>query len=655
MKLEIFEAYAGMYEYSHLPAYARYLLNNRVRDYALEQLELTRKLSVPLLKSLTARYSEQEIIQLAINTSREYLEFIAANRGKEQIMQSMSRWMSDQLEVIGQSDISAKDITLIIYVRERALKKFLPEYSTDLQTILAINEEIDMLMLGAATTSTDIFIDLLRNKVAEQSNLASKLIQASPAITFLYDVIQNKQIFISGKVFEVLGFTSDELMQMGSNFFLQLIHPRDLEMMIEHIRTVVQQNQTKTAQVEFRFRHKDGNYRWLRSYEVVFSRDDEGRPQYVLGKTFEITAEKETALALEKRESQLVEAQSLAHIGNYEWNLISQRSSNSEEVYRIFELEREQKYEEFMTYVHPDDVQKVKDAIAQAFISGHYECEYRYTKNDKEKVIWSVGKVEFRDDQPYRMVGTVQDVTQIKKMEKQLAQSNESLRQFAFVASHDMKEPLRKIMMFSDMILSDKANKLTEKSIMHLQKMQSAGKNLYKMVEDILSFSLLEVKEEKEKISLSEIIEQVIEILEETINEKQAEIIYDGLPEAYVIPSQMKQLFQNLMANSLKFQRKGVAPEIRISGAITHDPVIKLPANANSYLEVTVNDNGIGFPADMREKIFELFSRLYPKSEYEGTGLGLSISKRIVDNHGGAIQARSADGGGATFTIVIPQ
>lgn len=655
MKLEVFEAYTGMYEYSQLPAYARYLLNNRVHEYASEQLDLSKKLAVPLLKTLTARYTEQEIVQLAISTSREYLEFIAANKGKEQIMQSMSRWTKDQLEIVAQGDVSAKDITLINYMREQALKKFLPEYTSDLQTILTINKEIDLLMLGAATTSTDIFIDLLRSKLAEQSNLASKLIEASPAITFLFDIIHNKQIFISGKVYEVLGFTSDELMQMGSNFFLQLIHPRDLEMMIEHIRTVLQLNQSKTTQVEFRFRHKDGQYRWLRSYEVIFSRDEEGRPQYVLGKTFEITAEKETALALQKRESQLVEAQSLAHIGNYEWNIVDQHSTNSEEVYRIFELQREQKYEEFISHVHPDDVQKVKDAVAEAFKSGQYECEYRYTKNDKEKVIWSVGKVEFRNDQPYRMVGTVQDVTQIKKMEKQLAQSNESLRQFAFVASHDMKEPLRKIMMFSDMVLSNTANKLTDKSVTQLQKMQSAGRNLYKMVEDILSFSLLEVKEEKEKTSLANIIAQVMEILEESINEKQAKIVYNGLPEAYVIPSQMKQLFQNLVANSLKFQRKGVAPEITITGIITAEPEIKLPANADSYLEMTVSDNGIGFPAEMQEKIFELFSRLYPKSEYEGTGLGLSISKRIVDNHGGAIQARSTAGSGATFIVVIPQ
>jgi PAS domain S-box-containing protein len=660
--LEVFEAYKGMYEYEYLPAYAQYLLDNHLEDYARQQITLSRALKLPVLKSLEQRFTEQQIIDIAINSSREYLQFIAANKGKEQIITAMTRWMSDQLNVVGQAEIGARDITLLNYIRGQTLKKFLVEFAKDVERVMQINAEIDLLLLGSSTTSADTFIDILREKIAEQSKLASKLIEASPAITFLYDTKNNKQIFISGKVKEVLGYTSDELMHMEGNSFLQLLHPRDLEVMIAHMRSLLEENRNDTSQVEFRFRHQDGNYRWLRSYQVIFSRDASGEPEYVLGKTFEITAEKETAIALEKRESQLLEAQSLAHIGNYEWNIVEHKSFNSMEVYRIFEMEGEQRYEEFMTHVHPDDVQKVKDAIAQSFITGRYECEYRFVKNGKEKVIWSIGRVEFRNEEPYRMIGTVQDVTEIKKMERQLmqksaelAQSNESLRQFAFVASHDMKEPLRKIMMFSDLVLNNSNNKLTEKSVMQLQKMRAAGKSLYRMVEDILSFSLLEVKEEKEEVSLKDLVKDVIEMLEEPINEKKAAIIYDGLPRASVITSQFRQLFQNLISNSLKFQKKETPPRIIVKGEITTNPSIKPLVVADKYLALTVSDNGIGFPKDMSEKIFELFSRLYSKAEYEGTGLGLSISKRIVENHRGVITASSADGKGATFTIVVPQ
>jgi PAS domain S-box-containing protein len=651
-----------MYDYKHLPAYAKYLLATRLEDYAAEQISLSRKMHVPILKSLNERYTETQMFEIAKATSAEYLEYISTNRGKEQILFSMNRWLNNQLDIVGQEEIGAQDITLINYVRSQALKKFIVDYSKDIRLFNDINAEIDLLILGAGTTSTNIFIDILRDKIAEQSNLASKLIDASPAITFLFDIIHNKQIFLSGKVFEVLGYTAEELVQMTNTAFLQLIQPRDLETIIEHMHKLITENKNDTSQVEFRFRHKDGKYRWLRMYDVIFSRTPEGVPEHVLGKTFEITTEKETELSLQKRESQLLEAQSIAHIGSYEWNIKDNVSANSSEVYRIFELTKDQRFEEFMTHVHEEDVQKVKDALAQSFITGRYDCEYRYSKNGREKVIWSSGRVEFRNEEPYRMVGTVQDITEMKRMEKQLmlksaelAQSNESLRQFAFVASHDMKEPLRKIMMFSDLVLSNQDNKLTEKSVMHLQKMQAAGKNLYRMVEDILSFSLLEIKQERENVNLSEVVHQVIETLEETITDKEAKIVYDNLPEASIISSQFRQLFQNLFANSLKFQRKDVAPEIIVKANITQHPLSTPPVAADSYLEVMITDNGIGFPNEMSEKIFELFSRLYSKAEYEGTGLGLSISKRIVENHNGVIEATSENGKGATFIIVIPQ
>ena len=428
------------------------------------------------------------------------------------------------------------------------------------------------------------------------------------------------------------------------------------------MENLLEQNSNETTQAEFRFRHKDGRYRWLRTYEVIFSRDNAGKAELILGKTFEITNEKETAIALAKREKQLLEAQSLAHIGSYEWNIREQRANNSEEVFRIFEMDGQERYEDFITHVHPDDVQKVRDAIAQSFISGRYECEYRFVRNGKEKVIWSLGKVEFRNEEPYRMVGTVQDITEIKRMEKQLieksdelARSNESLRQFAFVASHDMKEPLRKIMMFSDLVLTNEQKNLSQKSVGYLRKMQSAGRNLYRMVEDILSFSLLEAKEEREVVRLDNIIAHVVDILDETINEKNARIEYGNLPEAKLISSQFRQLFQNLLVNSLKFAKKNVRPQISINGKITSDPSIFPNTKAERYLEVSITDNGIGFPGEMSEKIFELFNRLHSKAEYEGTGLGLSISRRIVENHAGVIVALSTPGKGATFTIVIPQ
>lgn len=660
--MNIFEAYKGMYDCSRLPAYAKFLIDNHLKDIAVELIATGRKFNVPLLMSLSARLSEDQIMALAMESTREFLNYIVRNEAYQQLVGAMDKWIRDRLEVIDKLDVTAQDITLINFMRSHYLKKFIPNYTGDVAEAIAIVSEIDRIILGANTTAANIYLEILEGEIAKQSNLATKVIEASPAVTFLVDTKNHKQVFVSGNVCEVLGYSSEEIAQMGDRFLLDYTHPDDLEFLLRHFQQVIADNSNKTKQVEFRFRHKDGSFRWLRTYEVIFRRDEHGNAFEILGKAFEITNEKETALALEKREKQLLEAQSIAHIGSYEWDIEANYSTNTDEVFRIFEMSGEQHYEQFLSYVHPEDVQKVKDAMAQSFVTGFYECEYRYIKNNKEKIIWSIGKVEFENNKPVRMIGTVQDVTTFKKMEhdlllksEQLAQTNESLRQFAYVASHDMKEPLRKIMMFSDLVLNAEKGNLSERSVNQLQKMQISGRNLYRMVEDILSFSLLEARETRKRVTLESILREVEELLEEIINQKNAKIIYTSLPEVEVIPSQFRQLFQNLISNSLKFSRPDVPPVIEVKAYITQKPELPLMKSAPRFLELSVEDNGIGFPEEASEKIFELFSRYHAKSQYEGTGLGLSISRRIVDNHDGVIRAYSGSDKGALFRIIIPQ
>ena len=660
-QLKIFEAYKGMYHCQHLPAYAKFLVQHHLADYAKAQIVLGMKMNLPLLAMLTSRYSEEQLVQISIESSREYLTSLADNNVIGQLTTSMDKWLKDRLEVVGKLEIVAQDITVINFVRSQSMKKFVPLYTNDMNHAVAIGGEIDTIMLGSNTTAVDIYIDILKDKINEQSNLATKVIEASPAVTFLFDTVNNKQIFVSGNVEEVMGYTPEEVMVLGDRLLTELTHPEDLHVLVEHINSVLRENSNTTKQLEYRFRHKDGRYRWLRTYEVIFRRDANGNPLEILGKTFEITHEKEIALALAKRERQLLEAQEIAQIGSYEWNMVENESNNTAEVYRIFGLNKDQRYEEFLTHVHKDDVQKVKDAITQSYTTGAYECEYRYLKNGNEKVVWSLGKVEFKDGAPIRMVGTVQDVTAIKRIERELLvksreleDTNESLRQFAYVASHDMKEPLRKIMMFSDLVMNSEKGKISEGSLSKLQKMQNAGRSLYRMVEDILSFSLLEAKENKIVTDLNVVVKEVEDLLEESLKEKQAKLICGNLPPASIIPSQFRQLFQNLISNSLKFARNNVPPVIQINASITTLPIFEMPVAAESYLEIRIEDNGIGFPADAAERIFELFSRIHAKSEYEGTGLGLSISRRIVQNHGGVIKAIPGKDDGAVFIIVIP-
>jgi PAS domain S-box-containing protein len=658
--LEIFQAYAGMYQYKHLPGFAGFILNNHLNEFVQEQLDLSFRLNIPLLISLQQRFSKDELLQLSRHTSTEYLTYLKNNRALDQIKDSSQKWINDQLDIIGKFQVTGQDITLINYVRQQAFRKLIPLYTRDIQQALELSAEIDTFMLGTTTTSIDIYVNILKDKIQDESLLSNKLITASPAITFLFDIVQKKEIFITGKVLEVMGYSRQELQVAYENILFSLAHPDDIANISESIEKLVERNNDSVQQVEYRFLHKDGIYRWLRTYFVVFRRDERGQPVELLGKTFEITSEKETALALQTREKQLLEAQALAHIGSFEWNMNDRHSVNTPEVYKIFEMDADQHYEEFMGHVHPDDVRRVQEAITTSFETGTYECEYRYIKNDKEKVIWSLGKVEFMNGAAHRMIGTVQDVTDIKAMERELLKrteelqaSNKSLQQFASIASHDLKEPLRKISMFADIVMETEKDRLTQTSFDRLKRMQNSARSMMKMIQDILAFSMLEAKQQKEKVDLDRLVAEILDLLDERIKEKNATVSYNKLPEVYVIPAQFRQMLQNLVSNALKFSRKGIPVKIKID----YKWIDKAPVaikSAPRYLQLDVCDNGIGIEQEYLDIIFDLFKRLHPKAEYEGTGLGLAITRRIIDNHDGHISATSTVGKGTCFHIIIP-
>lgn len=658
--MEVFEAYPGIYRYKHLPGFVQFILDHHLSQFAREQVELSFNLHVPMLATLSQRFSKEQLIEIAQKSTAEYFSNLKDNRAYDQIRDSIERWVNDQIPILNKFQITGRDITLVSYIRQQTFQKFIPLYTSNVQQALELSSEIDALMLGTNTTAIDTYVNILKGRVTEESLFSSKLIVASPAITFLFDIVDNKEIFVSGKVSEVMGYTSQEFLSKGENALLQLTHPEDIAVIAQCLEDLVIRNDDAVNKAEYRFLHKKGNYVWLRTYYVVFKRDELGRPMELMGQTFEVTAEKLTALALQKREQQLLEAQALAHIGSYEWNIQDGVSLNSPEVYRIFELEDDRHYEEFLTHVHPDDKEKVQEALSKAFFSGNYDCEYRYIKDGKEKVIWSLGKVEFEHSQPVRMIGTVQDITEIKKMEKdllektkQLEQSNRSLQQFASVASHDLKEPLRKMSVFADMVMEAENDTISKASFDRLLRMQHAARSMMQMIQDILAFSMLEEKQQKQTVDLNIMMEEIMDLLDERIKEKGAKIIYHQLPEVYVIPSQFRQMLQNLISNALKFSKQDVMPQIEIKAKWLPSAGGLKPAA--EYLQLSVCDNGIGIDNEYLETIFDLFKRLHPKTRYEGSGLGLAITRRIVNNHDGSISATSKPGEGTCFYITIPQ
>ncbi|HYI77973.1 MAG TPA: ATP-binding protein, partial [Chryseolinea sp.] len=236
----------------------------------------------------------------------------------------------------------------------------------------------------------------------------------------------------------------------------------------------------------------------------------------------------------------------------------------------------------------------------------------------------------------------------------QLERSNFDLMQFASVASHDLKEPLRKIQAFGNILQSKIENKLTEGEQNYFSKMISASNRMQSLIDDVLTLSKLSNGNSiKEKTDLNKIIRQITEDLEIAIREKNAVIVNDPLPSIDAVRGQMHQVFQNLISNGLKFNDKK-EPVINISQQpIPQNLADSLGINPDHYVNIVVSDNGIGFEDKYKEKIFGIFQRLHGRN-YEGTGIGLAIARKIIENHGGFIFASGKVNKGAKFQIILP-
>jgi signal transduction histidine kinase len=237
---------------------------------------------------------------------------------------------------------------------------------------------------------------------------------------------------------------------------------------------------------------------------------------------------------------------------------------------------------------------------------------------------------------------------------RELEQTNIELQQYASIASHDLQEPLRKITMFSRMLLDKHAAGNPEAAVM-AEKVVASTERMRSLINDLLNYSSLSSETPYQHADLGEIMRETLADLEYTIVEKDAVVNMGSLPGADVVPGQMRQLFQNIISNALKFSKQGERPVVDIWGEVIASKACDaVPAPDGEYLRICIRDRGIGFDPSYTARIFNLFQRLHLKTEYEGTGIGLAIAKKIVEKHGGLITANSAEGDGATFIIILP-
>jgi len=377
----------------------------------------------------------------------------------------------------------------------------------------------------------------------------------------------------------------------------------------------------------------------------------------------------------------------LETIANMTWTHTPQGEVNyyNERWYSYTGLTREQTgTNSWESVVHPDDLPHMTAALRHSLETGDtFRVENRYRRADGQ-YRWHLNRALplYHEDGAIALwVGTATDIHEQKQLAAELEQqvqartqqlqetiqdlrrSNSDLQQFAYVASHDLQEPLRKVQAFGDMLKGQYGTQLGA-GMDYLNRMLAAAGRMSVLIKDLLAFSRISTQQESTQlVALNAVVNQVLSDLEMVIAETDAVIEVDPLPTLPGDAVQLGQLFQNLISNALKFRRTDengvpVGPRIQIwtqrVAAADLPPDLKPARLAPAYDLVAVSDNGIGFDDKYVDRIFQVFQRLHAKQQYAGTGIGLAISEKVVSNHGGAITAVSQPGQGATFKIYLP-
>ena len=427
---------------------------------------------------------------------------------------------------------------------------------------------------------------------------------------------------------------------------LALVHEHDWDRLRKSVEESIADR--SDFRCEFRIRHAVKGERWMASYGRAMH-DEHENARRLLGISLDITERKLAQQVLQQSEERLKRSQEIAHLGSWELDLEKNELAWSDEVYRIFGLQPQQfgaTYEAFLDAVHPDDRQKVDDAYSDSLRDGrdNYEVEHRIVRPDGE-IRYVHEKCQHQRDGSGRIIrsaGMVHDITEQKLAQEALERSNKELEQFAYVASHDLQEPLRAVVGFLQLLQSQYEEHIDEKGRHYIERSVKAGHRMQTLIRELLTLSRVNTKGATfATANLNQLVKDVLDNLQSIIREKNADITCARLPELTVDAAQIQSLFQNLILNALRYNE---SPKVTVE--------IGCRKQDNTY-HFFVKDNGIGISPRFYERIFIVFQRLHTDAEYPGTGLGLALCKKIVERHGGRIWVESQPEKGSTFHFTL--
>lgn len=464
-------------------------------------------------------------------------------------------------------------------------------------------------------------------------------------------------------------YTDTTLEEMQGWGWQKVHHPDHADRVVSFVKEAWQKGEP--FELIFPLRRFDGEYRWFLTRAVPV-KNETGHVHRWIGTNTDIHEQVEAEAALKRSEEQLKLLSEFMPQMVWAANAKGHRDYFNTRWLEFTGLSEEQlRTEGWLQVIHSDDVDRTRDAWAQCVQSGdYYEIENRVRRKDGE-YRWVLARATpFMNEagEVIRWFGTSTDIHDqktiheeldqlVKERTKELHRSNADLQQFAHVASHDMKEPVRKVRIFSNRLKEEYGSLLTGDGIFYLDKIESAAERMHQMIEGVLHYSTITSERHKiEPVSIVDLIKDIETDLEVPIAQKKAVIETGDLPVVAGSKMLLYQLFYNLINNSLKFSKKDVSPVIRIYSVTEEVRAENTDISVlNGFVAIRLEDNGIGFNPEMSEKIFQTFTRLNARDKYEGTGLGLALCKKIVEEyHRGSITAAGKPGEGAVFTMLLP-
>jgi PAS domain S-box-containing protein len=447
-------------------------------------------------------------------------------------------------------------------------------------------------------------------------------------------------IRVNRRLCEILGYEPQELLQLTGR---QISHPDDLDM-INRERPRLYSGEIDAVRLEKRYLRKDRSVVWVK-FSMTVERDAGGGPLYEIGVYDDITAQRDAEARLRESEERFrrtfeLAQNGIAHVRDGRFVLVNRRLCEM-----LGYSEDELLHKDVKSISHPED-RDVTDAERARIRSGEVESarfEKRYLRKDGA-LVWvdlAVALVRDAERKPLYEIAVFNDITELKR-------SNAELEQFAYVASHDLQEPLRMVASYTQLLGRRYEAKLDGDAREFMAYIVDGATRMKQLIEDLLAYSRVGTKAQDFKpVSVEAAVRRALFNLRAAIEEAGAAVTYDPMPSVLGDEVQLGQLLQNLMGNALKF-RSGSVPRIHIGVA----------ESADEYT-FEVRDNGIGIEPQYYERIFMVFQRLHNKGEYPGTGIGLAICKKVVERHGGRIwvESRPAAGPdqGSSFFFTLPK